>query len=162
MNYQQGYQQGFQQEYQPEYQSGYDAYSTAYQQSNYDAYSTATESTAEIQPQSSKVSARLRRHHRSSQQVSRRPFLSPAVQLRWPTPCLPIRTSVLRVSQVRGGKGYLPPDGMCDYLFYDSLYKNVKSSLLNGIKLMELAPQYFVYQAARYTSTEFGLSFSPE
>ncbi|KAL1480821.1 hypothetical protein MTO96_015803 [Rhipicephalus appendiculatus] len=63
---------------------------------------------------------------------------------------------------VRSSKGYLPTDGMCDYLFYDSLYKNIRSSFLNGIKMMDFGPQYVVYQAARYSKTKFGLSFSPE
>ncbi|KAL1448502.1 hypothetical protein MTO96_044047 [Rhipicephalus appendiculatus] len=76
---------------------------------------------------------------------------------------LPAYSYICTVSApVRGGKGYLPPDGMCDYLFFDSLYKNFKSSLLNGIDLMEFDPQFIVYQAARYSSTQFGLSFSPE
>ncbi|KAL3213656.1 hypothetical protein MRX96_007676 [Rhipicephalus microplus] len=63
---------------------------------------------------------------------------------------------------VRKHQGYLPIDGICDFLFYDSLYKKVWSSLLNGIKLMEFGAQYFVYQSPRYSKTKFGLSFSPE
>ncbi|KAL1481202.1 hypothetical protein MTO96_002429 [Rhipicephalus appendiculatus] len=92
------------------------------------------------------------------------------------TPTLPAPTGPVTVAQpmpsypyictvsepVRKNQGYLPTDGMCDFLFYDSLYKNFRSSLLNGINSMESNPQYVVYQAARYSKTKFGLSFSPE
>ncbi|KAL3216439.1 hypothetical protein MRX96_033083 [Rhipicephalus microplus] len=63
---------------------------------------------------------------------------------------------------VRGNKGYLPPDGMCDYLFFDSLYKSFRSSLLDGLDMLDVGAQYLVYQTERYKFTHFGLSFSPE
>ncbi|KAL1475576.1 hypothetical protein MTO96_019506 [Rhipicephalus appendiculatus] len=88
------------------------------------------------------------------------PVPSGPVTVAQPLPSYPY---ICTVSEpVRGGKGYLPPDGMCDYLFFDSLYKNLNSSLLNGINFMEFDPQYVIHEAARYSSTQFGLSFSPE
>ncbi|KAH8030550.1 hypothetical protein HPB51_008670 [Rhipicephalus microplus] len=63
---------------------------------------------------------------------------------------------------VRGNKGYLPPDGVCDYLFFDSLYKSFRSSLLDGLDMLDVGAQYLVYQTERYKFTHFGLSFSPE
>ncbi|KAL1474147.1 hypothetical protein MTO96_038198 [Rhipicephalus appendiculatus] len=92
------------------------------------------------------------------------PFIPPPptgpVTVAQPMPSYPY---ICTVSEpVRKNQGYLPTNGMCDFLFYDSLYKNSRSSLLNGINSMESNPQYVVYQAARYSKTKFGLSFSPE
>lgn len=65
------------------------------------------------------------------------------------------------VEPVRANTAYLPPDKMCDYLFYDSLYKNGKNKLLEGFDKMKLGVQYFIGQAKK-SATHFGMSFSPE
>ncbi|KAL1474288.1 hypothetical protein MTO96_038095 [Rhipicephalus appendiculatus] len=102
--------------------------------------------------------------------VASTPIASPSTPATTPPPVvtsvaqpMPSYPYICTVSEpVRKNQGYLPTNGMCDFLFYDSLYKNSRSSLLNGINSMESNPQYVVYQAARYSKTKFGLSFSPE
>lgn len=51
---------------------------------------------------------------------------------------------------------------MCDFMFYDSLYKNGKNKLLAGINTLEQDVRYFIEQASKYIKTQFGLSFAPE
>lgn len=63
---------------------------------------------------------------------------------------------------VRSQTSYLPPDNVCDYLFYDSLYKNGKNSLIAGFNKLEGGVQYFIGQASKYNKTKFGFSFAPE
>ncbi|KAH7932418.1 hypothetical protein HPB51_029298 [Rhipicephalus microplus] len=76
---------------------------------------------------------------------------------------MPSYSYICTVSKpVRKNQGYLPYDGMCDFLFYDSLYKNSRSNLLEGINEMESDPQVIVLHARRYKRTKSGLSFSPE
>ncbi|XP_049274286.1 uncharacterized protein LOC119403443 [Rhipicephalus sanguineus] len=76
---------------------------------------------------------------------------------------MPSSPYICTVSEpVRSNLGYLPTDGLCDYLFFDSLYKTFKSRFIHGVKMMEASAQYFVSQATRYSKTKFGLSFSPE
>ncbi|KAH7939754.1 hypothetical protein HPB52_017106 [Rhipicephalus sanguineus] len=76
---------------------------------------------------------------------------------------LPCYSYVCTVSEpVRTSVGYLPVDGMCDYMFYDSLYKNGTSNFLSGITQLELGPQYFIFKAVMYSKTKMGLSFAPE
>ncbi|KAL1481198.1 hypothetical protein MTO96_002425 [Rhipicephalus appendiculatus] len=55
-----------------------------------------------------------------------------------------------------------PPDGLCDYIFYDSLYKNGKNPLSRGLGSLELTGQYFLGLQARFTKSKFGFSISPE
>ncbi|KAH6924192.1 hypothetical protein HPB50_013591 [Hyalomma asiaticum] len=63
---------------------------------------------------------------------------------------------------MRSNEAYLPPDGMCDYVFYDSLYKNGKNSVPSGVSTFEPDTRYFIEQASKYSKTKFGLSFAPE
>ncbi|KAH7939360.1 hypothetical protein HPB52_011403 [Rhipicephalus sanguineus] len=76
---------------------------------------------------------------------------------------MPSSAYVCTVSQpVREGTYYLPPDGMCDFMFYDSLYKNGKNNLLAGLNTLAQDVRYFIEQASKYIKTQFGLSFAPE
>lgn len=76
---------------------------------------------------------------------------------------MPSYSYVCTVTQpVRQNEGYLPSDGMCDYFFYDSLYKDGKNNLLGGIGALEQVVQYFIGQAPKYSKTQFGFSFAPE
>ncbi|KAH6924045.1 hypothetical protein HPB50_010838 [Hyalomma asiaticum] len=56
---------------------------------------------------------------------------------------------------------YLPPDGMCDYLFYDSLYAAKNSELTVEFRKLRPGLQHFIQQASNYSKTMFGVSFSP-
>ncbi|XP_070382831.1 uncharacterized protein [Dermacentor albipictus] len=60
----------------------------------------------------------------------------------------------------RGNTTYLPPDNACDYLFYDSLYKDNKNALIDGIQLWDAGAQQFVAQASVYKHTKLGFSFA--
>ncbi|KAL1439459.1 hypothetical protein MTO96_010204 [Rhipicephalus appendiculatus] len=53
----------------------------------------------------------------------------------------------------------LPSDGVCDYLFYDSLYKGSANAFTDP-----LGPDVndFVQRAGQHRSTEFGLSFASD
>ncbi|KAH7958174.1 hypothetical protein HPB51_027842 [Rhipicephalus microplus] len=53
----------------------------------------------------------------------------------------------------------LPHDGLCDYLFYDSLYKGGNNSLA---RTLSFDVEAFVAHARRHTFTEFGMSFAIE
>ncbi|KAL1443550.1 hypothetical protein MTO96_045963 [Rhipicephalus appendiculatus] len=76
---------------------------------------------------------------------------------------MPSYSYVCTVSQpMRENVSYLPSDGMCDYIFYDSLYKDGKDNLLSGIGALEHGAQYFIGQAPKYRNTQFGFSFAPE
>ncbi|KAL1445411.1 hypothetical protein MTO96_029196 [Rhipicephalus appendiculatus] len=78
-------------------------------------------------------------------------------------PSLPAYPYVCTVSEpVRKSVAYLPPDGMCDYMFYDSLYKNGSHNFLSGIDSLELGAQFVIYKAVMYRMTQFGLSFAPD
>ncbi|KAH6924043.1 hypothetical protein HPB50_010836 [Hyalomma asiaticum] len=54
---------------------------------------------------------------------------------------------------------YLPPDGMCDYLFYDSLYLTDGSRLTDGFHRFRPGLQRFIQQASNYSKTMFGVWF---
>ncbi|KAL3213646.1 hypothetical protein MRX96_007667 [Rhipicephalus microplus] len=65
-------------------------------------------------------------------------------------------------STARGATSFVPPDGTCDYVFYDSLYKNGKNNLLNGLDKLEIVVQHFIGLASRFKQSKFGFSFAPE
>ncbi|KAL3213664.1 hypothetical protein MRX96_007683 [Rhipicephalus microplus] len=76
---------------------------------------------------------------------------------------MPSYSYVCTVSQpVRENVSYLPSDGMCDYIFYDSLYKDGNNRLLGGIGALEPGTQFFIDQAPKYRRSHFGVSFAPE
>ncbi|KAH6924046.1 hypothetical protein HPB50_010839 [Hyalomma asiaticum] len=61
-----------------------------------------------------------------------------------------------------GNQTYLAPDGICDFLFYDSVYKIKEGTLSEGISKLRPSAQYFIKQASKYNKTQFGLSFGTE
>ncbi|XP_070382824.1 uncharacterized protein [Dermacentor albipictus] len=63
---------------------------------------------------------------------------------------------------VRTNTVYLPTDNACDYLFYDSLYKDNKNPLIDGVDKWDAGAQQFVAQASVYQNTKLGFSFAPE
>ncbi|XP_075726463.1 uncharacterized protein LOC142768377 [Rhipicephalus microplus] len=82
-------------------------------------------------------------------------------------PRLPPYTFVCTVTEpvrstARGATSFVPPDGTCDYVFYDSLYKNGKNNLLNGLDKLEIVVQHFIGLASRFKQSKFGFSFAPE
>ncbi|KAL3220393.1 hypothetical protein MRX96_050403 [Rhipicephalus microplus] len=75
---------------------------------------------------------------------------------------MPMYTFVCTVSEpVRNALRVPLPDGVCDFIFFDSLYKNGKNRLLGGLGALELGAQDFIGQARKRRS-KFGFSFAPE
>ncbi|KAL3246681.1 hypothetical protein MRX96_057547 [Rhipicephalus microplus] len=60
---------------------------------------------------------------------------------------MPMYTFVCTVSEpVRNALRVPLPDGVCDFIFFDSLYKNGKNRLLGGLGALELGAQDFIGQ----------------
>ncbi|KAL1475977.1 hypothetical protein MTO96_036880, partial [Rhipicephalus appendiculatus] len=75
----------------------------------------------------------------------------------------PLYSYLCTVSEPKSNNvGHLPPDNLCDYLFYDSLYKNGRNTLDSGLASLDEGVQYFMQQVAHYSHTKFGFSFAPE
>ncbi|KAH7939838.1 hypothetical protein HPB52_018050 [Rhipicephalus sanguineus] len=74
----------------------------------------------------------------------------------------PLYSYLCTVSEPKSNNvAHLPPDNVCDYLFYDSLYKNGRNTLDLGLASLDEGVQYFMQQVAHYTHTKFGFSFAP-
>ncbi|KAH6923812.1 hypothetical protein HPB50_007497 [Hyalomma asiaticum] len=72
----------------------------------------------------------------------------------------PAGTLVCTVSNLMSpNKSSLPPDGVCDLLFFESFYKDDKNILSGGYTALEQNARFFVDQAASAKKTEYGASF---
>ncbi|KAL1437691.1 hypothetical protein MTO96_048719 [Rhipicephalus appendiculatus] len=54
----------------------------------------------------------------------------------------------------------LPPDGICDLLFFDSFYKDNKNILAKTFRKLELNTRFFLRQARKARRTKYGASFA--
>ncbi|KAL3213683.1 hypothetical protein MRX96_007702 [Rhipicephalus microplus] len=57
---------------------------------------------------------------------------------------------------------YMPPDGVCDILLYDSLYKNNKKTIFHDYGNGDCDLERFLHRMNDYSRTEFGLPIRPE
>ncbi|KAH7939703.1 hypothetical protein HPB52_016184 [Rhipicephalus sanguineus] len=62
----------------------------------------------------------------------------------------------------RGQRLFLPPESTCDYIFYDSLYKDGKNNLLGGLDKLDVGAQAFISVASKRNRSQLGLSFALE
>ncbi|KAL1467545.1 hypothetical protein MTO96_042098 [Rhipicephalus appendiculatus] len=63
--------------------------------------------------------------------------------------------------KVRAGVSAIPPDGMCDLLYYDSFFTEEANNLTNGYRNLSPGTQFFLDRASLFGKTEFGASFAP-
>ncbi|KAL3210454.1 hypothetical protein MRX96_008699 [Rhipicephalus microplus] len=57
-------------------------------------------------------------------------------------------------------KSSLPPDGLCDLVFFDSFYQDNKNILANGFRRLEASARFFMRQARRARKMKYGASFA--
>ncbi|KAH7939705.1 hypothetical protein HPB52_016186 [Rhipicephalus sanguineus] len=57
---------------------------------------------------------------------------------------------------------FLPPESTCDYVFYDSLYKDGKNNILDGFDNLDIGVRSFISVASKRNSSRLGFSFAPE
>ncbi|KAH7939723.1 hypothetical protein HPB52_016463 [Rhipicephalus sanguineus] len=75
---------------------------------------------------------------------------------------VPRGTVVCTVSNlIRAESSALPPDGVCDLLFFDSFYKDNKNILADGYRKLEPNARFFLDWARRaHSGTKYGASFA--
>ncbi|KAH7939477.1 hypothetical protein HPB52_013044 [Rhipicephalus sanguineus] len=62
----------------------------------------------------------------------------------------------------QGLRLFLPPESTCDYIFYDSLYKDGKNNLLGGLDKLDRGVQSFISVAPKRNRSQLGFSFALE
>ncbi|XP_070382679.1 uncharacterized protein [Dermacentor albipictus] len=122
--------------------------------------SSGTDTTSSGQPTSAGSAASARSQATPTITTTAPPANTSAPKPEVATPMAPY-SYVCTISEAwRGNTTYLPPDNACDYLFYDSLYKDNKNALIDGVHMWDAGAQQFIRLASVYKHTKLGFSFA--